>query len=676
MSDIESLAGGRSPADAIEIDSDIVAYETQEATEPQGEYGDVEMSGVGMHGDEHARGEVRGGENIGQRRITSEDLDDATLLLQFTHAARARSPPSLANPPSAASASSPLSAAASSPLSSAVSLPSSPVNTAAPPPDAPALSNGPTIAKAAPATTKVVKSAQAAPQSRGKAPIAAAKPERKSNTGVKVSGFTQKKHLKGGVNGEETYERHPTDPNLIIAQYRVKNPGEDTYYHQINQLREIDSTKTPLNPPQFVMEPDLGQHKVPRRVRANKMNGGVPVLFVEDAKTGVWTRAAGAHGPEVVWTPCIMFRRLDSETGEYLQPYVNVERLHNIDPNDKDWSYAYNKWLDQIKRRRDSTYEQVVLKHHWSHAERAALYEAINAFIAKSGLHSFDSGYDMSNKDIQVMTDAVNNVGGMGRGIDAVRGQITSSHGRKNKAIWELRDRAKAMRQRIGVGERIARAEQYPQEAIPRSQFPEIKEGKVQPRRSTKSQAHTNIEDDTEEDQDMTMDMRMDVDREVPPPTVPWYIASPPSAAAVLALKGSGIPSNRPERETDWEIEDVEEDWASVDEELSGEEDEENAEEDSDHESAWEDMSASDPDEDTQQGVEGESAITSPIEDEGVASPFRGVTPPTHDSDFEASAPVTPSAKRKRVLDDEDGEPESFASPQRSIKKARGMTSV
>ena len=160
-----------------------------------------------------------------------------------------------------------------------------------------------------------------------------------SKTGVAVAGFSQKVHLKEGKLGEETFHRHPTDPNKIIAKYRVKKP-DGTYYTQTNELREIDTSKTPKTPAESILEPQLDHHKVPRRVRASKKNGGAPILFVKDPKSNAWTRPAGDHGPALRWTPCILFRRLDSETGEYLQPYVNVDRLQDVDPNDKAWAYA------------------------------------------------------------------------------------------------------------------------------------------------------------------------------------------------------------------------------------------------------------------------------------------------------------------------------------------------
>jgi hypothetical protein len=294
MSDVDSLlSGGRSAGDAIGIDSDL---------DVQGKGLHAVVSGASTDGVGGAQDGPRGDRVKNKRTRSQEDLSHAALLLEF--ASGLPSSPAVdsgavasssfsTSPPEAGSSVPP-----SSPLSSATSSPS-------PPPDTPT------------AVTKNVRIApdEAAPNNEVKVAGARKKP-RKSNTGIAVPGFSQKRHVKGGKNGEETFERHPNDPNIIIARYRVKNPYDDTVYEQVNELREIDTTKTSLDPPQFVLEPDLGIHKVPRRVRKNEKNGQNPALFIEDPATGVWTRAAGDHGPEVVWTACILFRRLDSETGE------------------------------------------------------------------------------------------------------------------------------------------------------------------------------------------------------------------------------------------------------------------------------------------------------------------------------------------------------------------------
>jgi hypothetical protein len=297
MSDVDSLlSGGCSAGDAIEVDSDL------DIRNVQGKGLNTGVSGASTDSVGGAQDVPRDDRVKNKRARSQEDLSHAALLLDFASglptspavdSAAVASSSSDTSPPEADSFLSP-----SSSLSSAGSSPS-------PPPDTPT------------AATKNVRIAPAAavPDTVTKVASTRKKP-RKSNTGIAVPGFCQKRHVKGGKNGEETFERHPTDPNIIIARYRVKNPYDDTVYEQVNELREIETTKTSLDPPQFVLEPDLGKHKVPRRVRKNEKNGQSPALFIEDPATGVWTRAAGDHGPEVVWTACILFRRLDSETGE------------------------------------------------------------------------------------------------------------------------------------------------------------------------------------------------------------------------------------------------------------------------------------------------------------------------------------------------------------------------
>ncbi|KAF2830802.1 hypothetical protein CC86DRAFT_402812 [Ophiobolus disseminans] len=659
---IDSIAGGRSSQDTIGIEAEIgfevVPQQAQDA-------GDTPMLDANFKDGEVAQIGPDVASSIVQPVVTLDALSALILASQLSEAAAKHPPPELASSPLSSVGSSFGSSSSASRRSSAKSS-SPPVAAAAAlstaSKDAPlgsgrvtlvgsngAIVTAPTPASLSnekhklfvPAAHKLANNAPAAPLSRVENNVAAssstpktlskhtiatasASASRKlSKFGVPAPGFSQKIHLNGRKLGEETFERHPTDPNKIIARYRVKK-SDNTYYTQVNDLHEIDTAKTPKETPKSIMEPHMDHYKVPRRVRANKRNGGQPILFIEDPKTGVWTRAAGDHGPALRWKPCILFRRLDSETGEYLQPYVNVDRLEDVNPNNKEWAYAYNKWLDQIKRRRDSTYKQVILKHHWSHAERSALYSAINAFIARSGLHSFDSGTGTSPADLHAMTAAVNATGHRDRSIDAVRGQIASSHAKKNKAIWELRARAQAMRLRIAGGEKVSRKEKYPKEAISRAHFPGGKGIPEAPLPVAK------------------------MEREEHGKVVPWYRASPPDAAALLEVKGRGMRPNRAEREGGWEVEEAEEDWMDTDDEGS-------FVAVKDRESDWEDV-----------GDDDSSSCASPSAS-GAATPSR--------RDDRSPDPVTPvvatrQGKRKRVLCD-DGEAH-MCSP-RPIKKARGM---
>jgi hypothetical protein len=273
----------------------------------------------------------------------------------------------------------------------------------------------------------------------------------------------------------ETFTPHPTDPTKMIARYRVEvphNPGH--FYEQVDTVPMLDeSVESPDDPP-FYFIPNLTRSKVERKIRAGKKNGGQPNLWVRQGTSDTWIRKDPKDGPDHVFSLVVMFRRFNKITHKYEQMYENLKMLKTADPNEKEWMYSYNKWIDQIRRRQDSEYEQKVLKDHWLVAERRALCIAINAYIRKAGLRKFGSGKDVKipQADMQVMADAVNAVGDMNRAPDAVRSQIFSSHQKKNKCIFDLIDRANNLRSRLKQDEKIPRDERYPNEAIPPSLFP------------------------------------------------------------------------------------------------------------------------------------------------------------------------------------------------------------
>jgi hypothetical protein len=274
----------------------------------------------------------------------------------------------------------------------------------------------------------------------------------------------------------ETFTPHPTDPTKIIGRIRLEIPhAPGTYYEQMDELPMLDEDAVSPSDPSFYFIVDLTAAKVPQRRRANKENNYKPDLWIRQPGTReIWTRPGLNDEPVEVWEFIGVFRRFNATTHKYEQIHINLAKLKNVDPNDKTWQYAYNKWIDQIRRRRDGTYIKEVSKDHWTHAERRALYDAINEFVRKAGLHAFGFGQNvaMSNIDIQSMTDAVNRVGGKNRLVDAVRGQISSSHPRKNKAIYDLMGRGINMRERLKHGEIVSRSERHPQNAILLSLFP------------------------------------------------------------------------------------------------------------------------------------------------------------------------------------------------------------
>jgi hypothetical protein len=222
-----------------------------------------------------------------------------------------------------------------------------------------------------------------------------------------------------------------------------------------------------------IIVPDVEKSKVPRTKK------GLPWTPIPGTSRYEWTRGVGDQ--QETWRVVIFFRRLDQATHRYQDIYINTNMLNKVDPNDKRFRTSYNKWILQFARRRDATYTQKVARIHWSVPERRALYTAINAFCAKYGIHhfGFSPGRKLTTKQLQLMADAVNAAPNplrvVPRGVDAVRGQIVSAHDKaqpKNKAIFDLLNRAVAFRARIAGGEAIPRAERKPQLAIPLSEFP------------------------------------------------------------------------------------------------------------------------------------------------------------------------------------------------------------
>jgi hypothetical protein len=277
-------------------------------------------------------------------------------------------------------------------------------------------------------------------------------------------------------DGVETFEDHPTDPNLMISRYRAKIPGDPNgaYYEQVDVLpREIPDA---VSDGETVFYPKLDTGKVKDKIRASKKNGGNPPTWTKKPDGPGWTRPSRNGGEDEYWEPIMFYRQFDSVTLEYLYSHHNVGLLENVDPNDPVWKNKYHKWIDQMKRRRDSKYVQKMNKDHWTPAERRALYSAVNSFIRTSGMHNFGFGNrataSTSTADLQVIADAVNKVGGKNRLVDAVRGQIASSHPTKNKAILKLLGLAQALRDKLDREEKVTREELFLREAIPRSSFP------------------------------------------------------------------------------------------------------------------------------------------------------------------------------------------------------------
>jgi hypothetical protein len=279
------------------------------------------------------------------------------------------------------------------------------------------------------------------------------------------------------IHAFETFTPHPADPTKIVAHIRLPIPHvPDTYYSQTDTIPMHDKNAPSPTNPTFYFLPPLPSAKVPQLRRANKLNFFNPPQWTRvPGSQGIWTRPSPTRATLDTWSFVGVFRRFCSTTHKYEQIHTNAAKLAGIDPNDKGWQYAYNKCIDQMRRRRDAAYVKEVSKDHWSHAERRALYGAINAFVRRAGLAAlgFGAGTAMGSADVSAMTDAVNKAGGKGRLRDAVKSQIASTHGRKNNAIFDLLARAEGLRARVARGEKVRRDEMYQGEAIEKEKWPE-----------------------------------------------------------------------------------------------------------------------------------------------------------------------------------------------------------
>jgi hypothetical protein len=215
----------------------------------------------------------------------------------------------------------------------------------------------------------------------------------------------------------EWFYLHPTDPMKLVAVFKIENPyAKGTYYEQRDEIPVFDPTAKSPDRPSFIYSPDLKDAKIPPKNRANKKNDQTPNLWVRRPESMEWTRP-GLHKPVDRWSPIVVFRRFNSVTKKYENLHINLEKLKNVDPNnERRYHHRYNKWVDQIKRRKDMTYVKTSSKNHWSVAERRELCRALNAFVHKWGLHMFGFKDVHMTKDQMVdIADTINAVGGMGR---------------------------------------------------------------------------------------------------------------------------------------------------------------------------------------------------------------------------------------------------------------------
>jgi len=265
----------------------------------------------------------------------------------------------------------------------------------------------------------------------------------------------------------ETLTPHPTNPDMVIATFQFEHPNGTGVETQVDHIPEIPLVSTGAQLSQEIW-PDAVAAKVPRRIRARR--GKPEIEWVKNAALGCWERISSVREEFRIQ---VIFRRLDPITYEYIAVHTNTEKLRNADPNDKQWMYGYNKWIDQINRRNNTAYTPQVSRLHWSNAEIRALLTGVNAYCHAQGIDRFGcKGSPMKDSDFQVIADAVNVVGGKDRNVDAVRGQVNTAHAKKLKPLMELRELAAEMRSWIENGGVVSDAERRPPNAIALSEFP------------------------------------------------------------------------------------------------------------------------------------------------------------------------------------------------------------
>lgn len=265
---------------------------------------------------------------------------------------------------------------------------------------------------------------------------------------------------------EEEFEPHETDPSKISAVFRLELADGSGWYVQRDVLPEQRSSEEEDTFDEYdsLFFPDLTTYKVPHRPHARKSVPHIPWI-----KTSAWRWERTVDGKTEIWSPNFVFRRFNARTHKYEKIYVCEKRVNNVDPNDKGWMYGYNKWIDQIKRRSDSSYVQEKRRDHWTVPEICAMYTGINDFLHTNGI---DAYHGITTASLQKILDAINAVGNKNRGIDALRGQMSSAHKLKNPSLAYLRENARDLAEYLADGGIISDAERFPEKFIPEEEFP------------------------------------------------------------------------------------------------------------------------------------------------------------------------------------------------------------
>jgi hypothetical protein len=279
---------------------------------------------------------------------------------------------------------------------------------------------------------------------------------------------------------------------VIVVLFKGKVRNSDLTYQQQDEIPDFrdapgvapggasnDKQKEEDTPKDFYLLPTSEQVLIPPRSRKG-------LLWKYDKEQQDWCRAGGKR-----WRPALVLRQFRKDTNEYTRLFDRTDMLQGLDPNNKVWFDKHNK---QARQRFRNYAGEIAVEHTaWSAAEVAVLYREINAVVLKTGLDSFSRKFKAAF--IQTVTDGVNAIGGKNRGVRSVGTRLRRQKG----PIFELSERAQALKTRIDGGEKVSKDERYPKEAI---EIPKDTEGQDQGEAEDQDEAEGDDDEDDYEAQD------------------------------------------------------------------------------------------------------------------------------------------------------------------------------
>ena len=278
--------------------------------------------------------------------------------------------------------------------------------------------------------------------------------------------YADRKPVNKELSEYEKFTPHDTDPTKINVIFRMRMPDGSGWYIQKDIIPDVrrSTEEDKYREHDSIFSTILEACKVPPKYK-EKHDSSEPRWVKADGHR--WERTI--EGKTDVFVAKVVHRRFNGRTHKYEQIYFSKSKLNDIDPNDKQWVYAYNKWIDQIMRRSDADYVQTTLREHWKPEEICAMYTGFNAFFHTNGIDAYTR---ISSNDLQTILDPVNAVGGYNRGLDALRGQMNSAHGGKNPSMAYLRDHLPLLKDYIDTGGVLSQDERFPEQFIPEAEFP------------------------------------------------------------------------------------------------------------------------------------------------------------------------------------------------------------